>query len=106
MSIYEASITNPKKQMEFYKDLSEDLRLKCERLEKCFCNRSGCSGRIKDSRKYDSVVQQLDKYKEVIEEVREKLKLQRKVALSLKHPYTVSNIDEVLQILDKVKEVK
>lgn len=41
--------------------------------------------------------------KEVIEEVREKLKLERKVALSLKHPYTVSNIDEVLQILDKAK---
>ena len=42
-------------------------------------------------------------YKEVIEEVRGKLKLERKIALSLKHPYTVSNIDEVLQILDKVK---
>lgn len=47
----------------------------------------------------DNTIKQL---KEVIEEVREKLKLQRKVALSLKHPYTVSNIDEVLQILNKV----
>lgn len=26
MSIYEASITNPKKQLEFYKDLSEQLQ--------------------------------------------------------------------------------
>lgn len=28
MSVYEASITNPKKQMEFYKDLSEQLQHK------------------------------------------------------------------------------
>lgn len=40
---------------------------KIKQLEKCYCNRSDCSGRIKDSRKYDSVVQQLDKYKEVID---------------------------------------
>ena len=26
MSVYEASITNPKKQLEFYKDLSEQLQ--------------------------------------------------------------------------------
>lgn len=51
----------------------------------------------------DKLQQENKQLKGVIEEVREKLKLERKVALSLKHPYTVSNIDEVLQILDKVK---
>lgn len=53
---------------------------------------------------YGTIAQiERDLYKEVIEEVREKLKLERKVALSLKHPYTVHNIDDLLQILDKVK---
>lgn len=48
---------------------NQQLKDKIKQLEKCYCNRSDCSGRIKDSRKYDSVVQQLDKYKEVIEEI-------------------------------------
>lgn len=33
MSIYEASITNPKKQLEFYKDLSEQLQQENEKLK-------------------------------------------------------------------------
>lgn len=33
MSIYEASITNPKKQLEFYKDLSEQLQQKNKNLQ-------------------------------------------------------------------------
>ena len=32
MSIYEASITNPKKQLEFYRDLSEQLQQENEKL--------------------------------------------------------------------------
>ena len=39
--------------------------------------------------------------KEVIEEIRKTLKLERKTALSLNQAYTVSVIDCVLQILDK-----
>ena len=34
MSIYEASITNPKKQLEFYKDLSEQLQQENQSLKK------------------------------------------------------------------------
>lgn len=33
MSIYEASITNPKKQLEFYKDLSEQLLQENQKLK-------------------------------------------------------------------------
>lgn len=40
--------------------------------------------------------------KEVIEEVRERSKIERKTALSLNQHYAVSIIDSVLQILDKV----
>jgi len=32
MSVYETSITNPKKQLEFYKDLSEQLQKENEKL--------------------------------------------------------------------------
>lgn len=49
----------------------------------------------------DNVEQQRDLYKEVIEEIRKTLKLERKTALSLNQVYTVSVIDSVLQILDK-----
>ena len=34
MSIYEASITNPKKQLEFYKQLSEQLQQENKQLQK------------------------------------------------------------------------
>ena len=34
MSIYETSITNPKKQLEFYKDLSEQLEQENQELKK------------------------------------------------------------------------
>lgn len=34
MSIYEVSITNPKKQLEFYKDLSEQLQQENQSLKK------------------------------------------------------------------------
>ena len=33
MSIYESSITNPKKQLEFYKDLSEQLQQENEKYK-------------------------------------------------------------------------
>ena len=34
MSVYESSITNPKKQLEFYKDLSEQLQQENQSLKK------------------------------------------------------------------------
>lgn len=38
MSIYEASITNPKKQLEFYKDLSDQLQKENKNLKKLIIN--------------------------------------------------------------------
>ena len=39
-------------------------------LENCYCNRTDCSSRIKDSKKYDSLVQKVEKqqkeYKELL----------------------------------------
>ncbi len=103
MSIYEASITNPKKQLEFYKDLSEQLQqenkilkenaenndkvvdkvnwenllLKKEnkQLKECYCNRTDCSGRIKNSRNYDSLYQKYNKQLDNWNKLKEDLKL-------------------------------
>lgn len=47
--------------------------------------------------------QQLNLYKEVVEEVKKNLKLERKIALSLNQPYTISIVDRTLHILDKAK---
>lgn len=38
MSVYETSITNPKKQLEFYKDLSEQLEKEHKELKKQLSN--------------------------------------------------------------------
>lgn len=37
----------------------ENLKLK-KQLENCYCNRTDCSGRIKDSKVYDSLVQKVE----------------------------------------------
>lgn len=35
----------------------EEYRVLKKQLENCYCNRTDCAGRIKDSKKYDSLVQ-------------------------------------------------
>ena len=37
-------------------------------LQECYCNRTDCSGRIKDSKKYNSLQQRIDKAIEYIED--------------------------------------
>lgn len=38
-------------------------------LQKCYCNRTDCVGRIKDSKKYDSLQERIDKVKEYVKEM-------------------------------------
>ena len=38
------------------------------RLEQCYCNRTDCSARIKDSKKYDSLQQRIDKVREYVKD--------------------------------------
>ena len=45
----------------------ENEKLK-KQLENCYCNRTDCSGRIKDNKQYDSLVQKVEsQQKEFIE---------------------------------------
>lgn len=40
-----------------YNDLLKENQELKKQLENCYCNRTDCSGRIKDSKKYDSLIQ-------------------------------------------------
>lgn len=41
--------------------LQQDNKKLNKQLENCYCNRTDCSSRIKDSKRYDSLVQKYDK---------------------------------------------
>lgn len=41
----------------FFKRENQELK---KQLENCYCNRTDCSSRIKDSKKYDSLVQKVE----------------------------------------------
>lgn len=57
-----------KEYQETYKDVREEIKEYKRKLENCYCNRTDCSSRIKNSKKYDSLVQKVEKQqKEFIE---------------------------------------
>ena len=43
--------------VEMIEDENQELK---KQLENCYCNRTDCSSRIKDSKKYDSLVQKVE----------------------------------------------
>jgi len=77
MSVYETSITNPKKQLEFYKDLSEQLQ--------------------KENQQLKSV---LDEIREYINKNSIYFATKEKVG----NYFANCNCDDLLQILDEVKK--
>ena len=79
MSIYEASITNPKKQLEFYKDLSEQLQRENKKIKK----------QLEEINKLNNVIKELEKW------------LNNQTMISLKY-----EIGYYKEVLDKLKELK
>ena len=55
-----------------------DLINENKKLKECYCNRTDCSGRLKDSKKYDSVYQEKEDYKlrckKAVEYIKEHIK--------------------------------
>ena len=45
-------------------DENKDLKEEIERLNKCYCERTDCSGRIKNSKKYESMQEEIERLKE------------------------------------------
>ena len=62
-------------------------------LQECYCNRTDCSGRIKDSKKYDSLQQRIDKAIEYIPTIRRTPSYEMNIALD--------NLEEILQGSDE-----
>lgn len=88
----------------------EKLRRLEKQLEKCYCNRTDCSSRIKDSKKYDSLVQtQEAQQKEFINYLEDLIKQNETVVEVSKYglPKNCSKllIDFYKEILQKYKEI-
>lgn len=73
MSVYETSITNPKKQVEFYKDLSEQLESENKELKKQLkIKQDGFMASVEES---CELAEENQKYKEVIDKAIEYINL-------------------------------
>ena len=94
-----------------YKDV-ENLRLENQglkkQLENCYCNRTDCSGRIKDNKQYDSLMQKVEsqqkKFIEYLEDYIEVLKSQQENVngLDILEEETLFILEETLE---KYKEI-
>ena len=72
-----------------------------EQLENCYCNRTDCSGRIKDSKVYDSLVQKVEtQQKEFIKYLESYLKLFDNMYI-----YEQGSYDTIEEILQKYKSI-
>ena len=91
---------------------NENLELK-KQLENCYCNRTDCSGRIKDSKVYDSLVQKVEtQQKEFIKFLEDEISKQKNDIFA--NALTSEDIDlyimkiklqELEEILRKYKEI-
>lgn len=87
-----------------------DLLKENKQLKECYCNRTDCSSRIKDSKKYDSLVQvQENQQKEFIKWLENLIKQNETVVEVSKYglPKNCSKllIDFYKEILNKYKEI-
>lgn len=82
----------------------EKLRKLKKQLENCYCNRTDCSGRIKDSRKYDSLVQtQEAQQKQFIKYLQEEINVQiQEESIGCEITNKRYTLEEILQ---KYKEI-
>lgn len=91
--------------------LKENQELK-KQLENCYCNRTDCSGRIKDSKVYDSLVQKVEtQQKEFIKYLEDEIKSYKNrdtyIVADIFGSYNLNDIELKLleEILQKYKEI-
>lgn len=83
----------------------ENRELK-KQLENCYCNRTDCSSRIKDSKKYDSLMQKVEnQQKEFIEYLEVPIKIITEGNPTNISEYTAGKLDTLKEILSKYKEI-
>ena len=92
-------------EMENWREEAKELK---KHLENCYCNRTDCSGRIKDSKIYDSLVQKVEtQQKEFIEYMNktiEELECDDVDDEEMKG-YLIQRIDTFKEILSKFKSI-
>lgn len=109
--IYETSITNPKKQLEFYKDLSEQLQQENEELKKQYeeCVKINIADHKYASSCEDKVIVLEAQQKEFIEWLEDKIKQKQKdlkdSSFAMAVVYTKAQIFTLQNALNEYKEI-
>ena len=104
MSVYETSITNPKKQLEFYKDLSEQLEKDNQELKKQLkIKHDGFMASVEES---CELAEENQKYKEVIDKAIEYINLIVLGETLNGEPVLFKEEAEGQYLLDVLKEVE
>lgn len=81
--------------------LKENQELK-KQLENCYCNRTDCSGRIKDSKVYDSLVQKVEtQQKEFIEWLEDMLDDENDIFSVVRIKDALQKYREIIGVLDE-----
>lgn len=86
--------------------MSEKNELK-KQLENCYCNRTDCSGRIKDSKVYDSLVQKVEnQQKEFIKWLEDEIRTIETTYSQINGNYGLMNekLEALKEVLQKYKE--
>ena len=83
----------------------ENQELK-KQLENCYCNRTDCSGRIKDSKVYDSLFQKVEtQQKEFIKYLEDEIEKAATNPYTKLSEYGMNRIHIYKEILQKYKEI-
>ena len=90
--------------LELEKQENEELQQENKQLKECYCNRTDCSGRIKNSRKYDSLYQKYNKQLDNWNELKEYLhNVDVVIDYSENYDGKFINYDE---LIDKMQELE
>ena len=99
---------SPRRILRIAKNLQQENNGLKKQLENCYCNRTDCSGRIKDNKQYDSLMQKIEsqqkKFIEYLEDYIEVLKSQQENVngLDILEEETLFILEETLE---KYKEI-
>lgn len=97
-----------KKQLEEKKMLIKQCDLSISKVMDCYCERTDCSGRIKDSKQYDSLVQKVEtQQKEFINYLEDEIHTIETTYSQINGNYGLMNekLETLKEILQKYKEI-
>lgn len=84
----------------------EQLQQENKQLKECYCNRTDCSGRIKNSRKYDSLYQKYNKQLDNWNKLKEFMKKEYDYLDKYSTPAYGCAMGEINRIKNKMQEME